>query len=199
MLNRYKNIKRQRGVVAIEFSIGFIALFLFTMLIFETARVTYINSVLDYATAEAARDSRVQQEENTNKDYNYKDKNCSVDYEGDPLKIAECERIQKMAGKQQAIWFYDFIKDNAGPLWAVFTSESDYELAVTLYRDAKDYAVKTIYKGDKPWDEAMLAEYEVTYTYRPTIFPASFAEAEITRRLLIIQDTALYRKKLETL
>ncbi|SON51897.1 TadE/TadG family type IV pilus assembly protein [Vibrio tapetis] len=187
---------KQNGMFVIEFALGFIVLFMFTMLIFETCRLTYICSVLDYATAEAARDARVQLEK-SKKFSEYKLANCDSDYKDDPKKLQECHRVQKMAGNDLAIWYYAFIKENATPLWKIFTSENDYSLSVVPYKSPQDYVSGKAYKGQKMWDEAALAEYTVTYTYSPIMFRWSFTERPITRRLLIVQDTAMFRSKLK--
>ncbi|MDC5849843.1 pilus assembly protein [Vibrio europaeus] len=188
--------RRQKGVFAIEFALGFIVLFMFTMLIFETCRLTYICSVLDYATAEAARDARVQLQKNA-KFNEYKGvKDCAKAYEGQPDKIAECNRVKNMAENELAIWYYNFLKDNSTTLLKIFTSQSDFELDVKPYLNANSYIAEQVYKGSKAWDEAKLAEYEVTYTYRPLMFRWNVFEYPITRRLLIIQDTAMFRGEL---
>ena len=188
------SFKKQKGVFVIEFALGFIVLFMFTMLIFETCRLTYICAVLDYSTAEAARDARVQLTKNT-KSNEYKGVNCATAYRDTPQKMAECQRVQKMAGNELAVWYYAYIKENAGPLWHIFTSESDYQLSVTAYMSPQDYVLGKAYKGFNMWDDAVLAEYTTTYTYRPTMFRWSFLEQPITRKLLIVQDTAILREK----
>lgn len=184
-------IKRQNGVFAIEFALGFIVLFMFTMLIFETCRVTYISAVLDYATAEAARDARVQLSEN--KEFE-KYKNIKCDDLTDEVERSHCHRIQQMGKDQFSQWYYQFISTNAGVLWKIFTSESDYTLKVDAYLDPVHYE-KNIKSTN--WNKATIAEYTVTYTYKPMMFKWSFLESKITRKLLAVQDTALFREKLK--
>jgi|GEM_PF-1490095 len=189
--------RRQKGVFAIEFALGFIVLFMFTMLIFETCRLTYICSVLDYATAEAARDARVQLQKNE-KFNEYKGvQDCAKVYEGKPDKIAECNRVKNMAGNELAIWYYSFLKENSTTLLKIFTSQSDFELDVKPFLNPTTYANGQVYSGKNAWSKATLAEYEVTYTYRPMMFRGNAFEYPITRRLLIVQDTALFRDKLK--
>ncbi|MDC5805646.1 pilus assembly protein [Vibrio europaeus] len=190
--------RRQKGVFAIEFALGFIVLILFTMLIFETCRLTYICSVLDYATAEAARDARVQLQKNEDEKFNeYKGKtDCAKAYEGEPDKIAECRRIKSIAENELAIWYYSFLQENSTTLLKFFTSQSDFELDVKPFLNANEYIAEQIYSGSRAWDEAKIAEYEVTYTYRPLMFHRDAFGYPITRRLLIIQDTAMFREEL---
>lgn len=188
--------KRQKGVFAIEFALGFIVLFMFTMLIFETCRLTYICSVLDYATAEAARDARVQLQKNE-KFKDYQSANCAQDYKDQPEKMRECFRIQNMYGNELAIWYYAFIKENSTALMRIFSIKNDIELDVKPYLNPDDYSKDIIYTGPNVWSKATLAEYEVTYTYRPLMFRWNVFEYLITRRLLIVQDTALFRGQLK--
>ncbi|EOU2462853.1 TadE/TadG family type IV pilus assembly protein [Vibrio navarrensis] len=187
---------RQRGVVSIEFALGFITLFMFTMLLFEVARLTYICSVLDYATAEAARDARVQLQKN--KQLNaYQGKDCQRAYKGNEEAIHECQRVQSMQGNELAIWYYAFLKDNATTLMKVFSSQGDFQLQVTPYKDPQAYVAGQIYRGSNMWDHATLAEYQVIYTYRPLMLPSTLGAMPITRRLLVVQDTALFRANLK--
>ncbi|MGF1691813.1 TadE/TadG family type IV pilus assembly protein [Photobacterium kagoshimensis] len=183
--------KRQKGVFAIEFALGFFVLFMFTMLIFETCRVTYIAAVLDYATAEAARDARVQLKKNE-EFKKYEHINC--DEIKEESEKNHCKRVKKIGKDQFSQWYYQFISSNAGVLWKVFTSESNYELKVRAYLDPSHYENNL---ETSNWDKATIAEYTVTYTYRPIMFRWSFAESKITRKLLAIQDTALFREKLK--
>ncbi|OZS41286.1 TadE/TadG family type IV pilus assembly protein, partial [Photobacterium sanguinicancri] len=128
------SFKRQKGVFAIEFALGFFVLFMFTMLIFETCRVTYIAAVLDYATAEAARDARVQLEKNT--DLNkYMNQDCERIYKNEPEKKKTCLTVNSFSGDQFQIWFYWFVEKNGGALWQVLTSASDMKVTVKHYKD----------------------------------------------------------------
>ena len=188
--------RRQKGVFVVEFAIGFIVLFMFTMLIFETCRLTYICSVLDYATAEAARDARVQLQKN-DKFKEYKSADCSLDYKDQPSKMEECFRVQSMLGNELAIWYYTFLKENSTTLLKIFTSQSDFELDVKPFLNPAAYAKGDVYSGTNAWSEATLAEYEVTYTYHPLMFNKEAFGYPITRRLLIVQDTALFRDQLK--
>ncbi|KMV29228.1 hypothetical protein AB733_19190 [Photobacterium swingsii] len=184
-------ITSQKGVFAIEFALGFVVLFMFTMLIFETCRVTYIAAVLDYATAEAARDARVQLKENEEyKKYEFTD----CDTLSNSSEKDHCLRVKQIGKDQFSQWYYKFISTNAGVLWDVFTSASDYSIHVDAYLSPVDFASN---KKTTDWNKATLAEYTVTYIYRPLILQASFAEMPITRKLIAIQDTALFREKLK--
>lgn len=187
---------RQRGVLSIEFALGFIALFTFTMLLFEVARLTYICSVLDYATSEAARDARVQLQKNRQMN-NYQGQDCERDYAGNEAAMRECRRVQGMKGNDLAIWYYAFFKDNATTLFKIFSSESDFQIQVTPYLDPQAYAAGQVYRGKDMWDHATLAEYQVTYTYRPLMLSSALSAMPITRRLLVVQDTALFRANLK--
>jgi len=174
---------KQRGVFAIEFALGFIVLFMFTVLIFEVCRLTYICSVLDYATAEAARDTRVQLHKNA--DFKtYHGKQCQKDF-SDAKEIKRCEAVQSYSDDQFAIWFHRLVNDNGGALWQVFTSKKDMSIQAYYYRNLADLADK---RENTSWKRNALSRYQVTYQYQPIFFKWSFTDTEIKRHVLVINE-----------
>lgn len=183
---------KQKGVFAIEFALGFIVLFMFTMLIFETCRLTYICSVLDYATAEAARDSRVQLEAN-NDFSDYKNVDCKEAFKDDLNKQDECEQIQNFNGDEYQVWFYSFVKKNGGSLWHVLSAADSYTIAAKHYKNL-EALIKDTEKnalegdGNKYWQGNAFTLYEINYSYHPLFFKGSFLSMNIKRRALVIEE-----------
>lgn len=174
-------MKRQKGVFAIEFALGFIVLFMFTMLIFETCRITYICAVLDYATAEAARDARVQLRKNTQYE-KYIKADCSK-LKGKDKEI--CLAIKNMNGDHFTIWFYSFINNNAGVLWSIFTSKSEMYVSGTHYKNFDDLVAG---KDSKNWKNNSFSEYKIFYQYKPLFFKSNITSNLIIRSVLVIDE-----------
>lgn len=178
------SFKRQKGVFAIEFALGFFVLFMFTMLIFETCRVTYIAAVLDYATAEAARDARVQL--NGTNEYDHFYENGKINCSKVPKEEkAVCQTIESFKGDQFSIWFYTFIKKNGGVLWQVLTSDSAMTVNAKHYKNLTDLASGT---ESKQWDKNTFSLFEVNYLYQPIFFKWSFVSSNIKRHALVIDE-----------
>ncbi|SON49787.1 TadE/TadG family type IV pilus assembly protein [Vibrio tapetis] len=175
-------ISKQQGVFAIEFALGFIVLFMFTVLIFEVCRLTYICSVLDYASAEAARDARVQMHKNSDFE-KYREKNCTD--LSDPIEIQRCKHIQSFSGDQFAFYFEQFVHDNGGKLWEVFTSKKKMEIKASHYKSLDDLDQQRI---NTSWKQNAISEYQLTYHYTPIFFKWSFTNTDITRHVLVISE-----------
>ncbi|MGF1834980.1 TadE/TadG family type IV pilus assembly protein [Photobacterium sanguinicancri] len=180
------SISSQKGVFAIEFALGFIVLFMFTMLIFETCRVTYITAVLDYATAEAARDARVQLEKN--KDYErFYDKdgkiNCDDIPAGEDREL--CKTIKSFNGDQFSIWFFSFVEKNGGVLWNILTSKGSMAISAKHYKTLNDLINDN---QNSQWEKNTFSIFEVTYVYKPLFFKSSLLSSNITRQALVIDE-----------
>ncbi|MGF1692156.1 TadE/TadG family type IV pilus assembly protein [Photobacterium kagoshimensis] len=174
--------KKQKGVFAIEFALGFFVLFMFTVLIFEVCRLTYICSLLDYASAEAARDARVQL--NKNHDFiKYKGKNCHTDVPKN--ETSRCQKIQSYSGNQFAIWFHSFLSTNGGKLWQVFTASNEMFIKTRHYKNLHALAHDA---STSSWSKNSISMYEVTYKYQPIFFKWSFSNSDIKRHVLVIDE-----------
>ncbi|OAN12987.1 hypothetical protein A3K86_15055 [Photobacterium jeanii] len=177
-----RRLNKQGGVFAIEFALGFIVLFMFTMLIFEACRLTYICSVLDYTAAEAARDTRVQL--NKSDDFiKYKGKNCDTDVSENEKQ--KCKTIQSFSGDQFAIWFHTFINNNGGKLWQVFTARNEMTITAQHYKNLYALAANRPSSG---WNKNSVSLYQVTYKYQPIFFKWSFSDSQIKRHVLVIDE-----------
>ncbi|USD67750.1 TadE family protein [Vibrio sp. SCSIO 43136] len=190
---KYLLKKKQTGVFAIEFALGFLVLFMFTMLIFETCRLTYICAVLDYTTAEAARDARVQLDSNPDFDLYKSDLFVCEDHDLSPTDLKQCQMIKSFKGDEYQVWFYSFLLNNGGKLWEVMTAKNDF--AVT----AKHYKTLTDLERDRPtnsraakdrknWQDNGFSLFEVNYTYQPIFFKAKWSSVLIKRSVLIIDE-----------
>ncbi|WP_162267755.1 TadE/TadG family type IV pilus assembly protein [Photobacterium sanguinicancri] len=180
------SISSQKGVFAIEFALGFIVLFMFTMLIFETCRVTYIAAVLDYATAEAARDARVQLEKNKDYERFYgKDGkiNCDDIPAGEDREL--CKTIKSFNGDQFSIWFFSFVEKNGGVLWNILTSKGSMAISATHYKTLDDLINDN---QNSQWEKNTFSIFEVTYVYKPLFFKSSLLSSNITRQALVIDE-----------
>ncbi|MDC5856840.1 TadE/TadG family type IV pilus assembly protein [Vibrio europaeus] len=182
--------RRQKGVFAIEFALGFIVLFMFTMLIFETCRLTYICSVLDYATAEAARDARVQLKKNKElSKYNQSDFDCT---RLKPDQRTQCEKVQSFNGDEFQIWFYSFMEQKRkGVLGKILSFDSSMAI------DSKHYKNRTALVNDQPnasdWKKNAFSIFEVHYFYRPVFFPVPLFSTDIKRHVLVIDEFERHR------
>ena len=180
------SISSQKGVFAIEFALGFIVLFMFTMLIFETCRVTYIAAVLDYATAEAARDARVQLEKNKDYERFYgKDGkiNCDDIPAGEDREL--CKTIKSFNGDQFSIWFFSFVEKNGGVLWNILTSKGSMAISAKHYKTLNDLINDN---QNSQWEKNTFSIFEVTYVYKPLFFKSSLLSSNITRQALVIDE-----------
>lgn len=183
---KISKVTSQKGVFAIEFALGFVVLFMFTMLIFETCRVTYITAVLDYATAEAARDARVQLEKN--KDYErFYDKNGNINCNdipaGDDREL--CKTIKSFNGDQFSIWFFSFVEKNGGVLWNILTSKGSMAISAKHYKTLNDLVSDN---QNSQWEKNIFSLFEVTYVYQPLFFKSSLLSTNITRQALVIDE-----------
>ncbi|MDO6543085.1 TadE/TadG family type IV pilus assembly protein [Photobacterium sanguinicancri] len=186
MIMNRPSISSQKGVFAIEFALGFIVLFMFTMLIFETCRVTYIAAVLDYATAEAARDARVQLEKNKDYERFYgKDGkiNCDDIPAGEDREL--CKTIKSFNGDQFSIWFFSFVEKNGGVLWNILTSKGSMAISAKHYKTLDDLINDN---QNSQWEKNTFSIFEVTYVYKPLFFKSSLLSSNITRQALVIDE-----------
>lgn len=179
--------RRQKGVFAIEFALGFLVLFMFTMLIFETCRLTYICSVLDFATAEAARDSRVQLGKNPSfekyRDLSFKCEDSDLTKQ----EQKECKQIKSFNGDQFKVWFYSFIDKNGGTLWDVMSARGTISIDATHYKTRADLTADTP-RPSKTWQKNAFTLYEVEYHYKPIFFAVPGTEKTIKRHVLATDE-----------
>jgi len=188
-MNKFKNIRRQKGVFAIEFALGFIVLFMFTMLIFETCRLTYICSVLDYATAEAARDARVQLKKNP--DYaEYRGNGFDCSSLPEPKK-RECEVVQSFKGDEFQVWFHWFVEKNGGVLWKIMSAENPMAVTAKHYRNLDDLVNDNV--NSSTWKKNSFSLFEVSYFYQPIFFKWSILSTDIRRHALVIDEFERHR------
>lgn len=174
--------KKQDGVFAIEFALGFFVLFMFTVLIFEVCRLTYICSLLDYASAEAARDARVQLKKS---EYyiKYNGKNCNIDVPNNEKNL--CKQIQSYSGNQFAIWFHSFLHQNGGMLWHLFTARNEMSIQTKHYKNLQAFTKNV---PIATWPKNSISIYEVTYKYQPVFFKWSFSNSDIKRHVMVIDE-----------
>ncbi|WP_414932780.1 TadE/TadG family type IV pilus assembly protein [Vibrio europaeus] len=186
-MNELTMRRRQKGVFAIEFALGFLVLFMFTMLIFETCRLTYICSVLDYATAEAARDSRVQLRKNPS--FNkYRNPNFScTDPSLSEEEQKECKLIKSFNGDEFKVWFYTFIDKNGGTLWDVLSARGAMSIDASHYKTRADLTADTP-RQSKTWQKNAFTLYEVQYHYKPVFFAVPGGDKIIKRHVLVTDE-----------
>jgi len=186
-MNELTMRRRQKGVFAIEFALGFLVLFMFTMLIFETCRLTYICSVLDYATAEAARDSRVQLRKNPSfKKYRDPSFSCT-DPSLSEEEQKECKLIKSFNGDEFKVWFYSFIDKNGGTLWDVLSARGSMLIDATHYKTRADLTADTP-RPSKTWQKNAFTLYEVQYHYKPVFFVVPGGDKIIKRHVLVTDE-----------
>lgn len=179
---QHSHLKKQKGVFAIEFALGFLVLFMFTMLIFEACRLTYICAVLDYTAAEAARDTRVQLHKN--QDFaKYVGKNCATDVPANEKQ--KCQQIQSFSNNQFTIWFQSFINEKGGKLWEVFTANNKMTVTSRHYKNLHEL---TIDSPNATWKNNAISLYEVNYQYQPLFFRWSLSDSTIKRHVLVIDE-----------
>jgi hypothetical protein len=161
---------------------------MFTMLIFETCRLTYICSVLDYATAEAARDARVQLQKNQEfNEYKKPDFDCTNE-KLTAEQRHQCEKIQSFNGDEFQIWFYSFIEETRkGTLGRILSFDSNMAINAKHYKNLEDLTANPPLESNN-WKKNAFSIFEVSYFYKPVFLPVPLFSSDIKRHVLVIDE-----------
>ncbi|MFM2483652.1 hypothetical protein [Celerinatantimonas yamalensis] len=179
--------KRQRGVVSIEFAMGF---FLFMLMFFSWAQIAYagyISGLIDYTLAETARDTRASIPSQQSTD-------AAQSSQGDATAQAQTA---------YQIQFETFLKQEAG-IWGRFIDFSKFHTKVYYYDSVANLAssCKPPDPKNPPEDQkdclasnatqnetnAPIAVYQASYDFKPLFNLIPSQNLSLKREAFVVQE-----------
>ncbi len=164
----YKTSKiKQKGVVAIEFAIGFMAFWMMCMVWIEMSYMSYVSAICDVTIAKAARIA----------------KKANLDADPNP------------ANTMYLSSFESALKDS-GSAWGKLVDPEKFHATVHYLRSVDDLVkVEKACKPDKnnkcgadKIDNSPIAIYRISYDFNPTLTFFMHDDTVFTREVIVVQE-----------